>query len=110
MAGFVSGARVARCAADDESDRELTHPRSHPRGVLRSRVCRHRAVIGVGELRSVTCNPDPVMSDEKFDEPGTEQITEKVRAEIDEPRKDEALVAEPAEDDSWLYECSVTAD
>lgn len=50
------------------------------------------------------------MSDEKFDEPRTEQITEKVRAEIDEPRKDEALVAEPAEDDSWLYECSVTAD
>ena len=53
------------------------------------------------------------MSDEQFVDPGSEDIrtTEPVRADIDEPRGDERVeLEEPEEDDSWLYECSITAD
>ncbi len=53
-----------------------------------------------------------VMSDELFEESGSDEvrIVEPVRADIDEPGNDERAEPEPEEDDSWLYECSITAD
>ncbi len=52
------------------------------------------------------------MSEEQFVEPETDEkrIDKPVRSEIAVPHEDERPPQPEPEDDSWLYECSVTAD